>query len=355
MRTFGSLVLAALVVIPMQAAPAARLGRHRSHSRTLAFERVSGPDKGVYLVNADGSGTTRITSGLNPSESGYGVSWAPNSQRFVFAAKTPGGNTSRLFIVRRDGTNLHDLTSGGTWDGDRMPQWCPTGGQVVFVRETAEYVRVFAIRVEGDGWTSVSVGTDPHWFPGGGKVVFSANGKGQHYELFKETVPADYNHNRWQISESPHGSDAINVAPDIAPGGRRIVYVRMFEPYRYSTRHWALRVMQDDGSRDHLVVKGRRGFPDPEWSPGGHRLVFVGRRRKNNDIYVIRGDGKGYHRLTRSRTSEFDPTWSPDGSRIAFVSTRDGNREIYVMHADGSHKTRVTFSESADAEPVWAP
>lgn len=323
-------------------------------SQTLAFERTTGSEKGVYLVRADGSGERRITSGLDPSDRGYGVSWAPNARRFVFSGMEEGGNTSRLYIVRRDGTNLHALTGGGREYGDQMAAWSPTGGQVVFMRVGFDRVHLFAVRVEGDGFVYVSGGADPQWFPGGGKVVFVGNDGSYRNQLFKETVPPDFNHRRWQISHSPRRSDADNFGPDVSPSGKRIVYVRMFEGLHLGRRHWALRVMRADGSGDHLVTKGRRVFPDPEWSPNGRRIVFVGRRHGNNDIYTIRGDGTGLRRLTHRPGPESDPTWSPTGRRIAFVSTRDDNKEIYVMRRDGSGERRITFSPEVDEAPVWA-
>jgi Tol biopolymer transport system component len=296
-----------------------------------------------------------MTTGFDPSDAGYDIDWAPNGLRFVFAARVGDERASRLYIVRRDGSNLHSLTTGGKGYGDSAPEWSPTGGRIIFHREYFDAGRIKAVRVEAKGFTDVAGGGDPHWFPGGGKIVFVRSDGSHRYQVFKETVPPDFNNHNVQISSSPHKSEAENFAPDIAPGGGRIVYTRMFNDLHISRRHWALRVLNADGSHDHLLTKARRVLPNPEWSPGGHRIVFVGRRRGNNDIYTIRGDGTGLRRLTRSPASEADPTWSPDGSRIAFGSLRDGNKEIYVMRRDGSHERRITFSPEVDEDPVWAP
>ena len=70
----------------------------------------------------------------------------------------------------------------------------------------------------------------------------------------------------------------------------------------------------------------------PAWSPDGREIVFardldpIRGRRRDHDIFTMKADGRHERNLTNSPgVDEFDPDWSPDGRRIAFVGDRDGD------------------------------
>jgi hypothetical protein len=70
----------------------------------IAFERTGGSSRGVWLMNADGTGVTRVTTPSRP-ESDHSVAWSPDGASILFSR----GNTTK--------TGLGDLyfvpTSGG--------------------------------------------------------------------------------------------------------------------------------------------------------------------------------------------------------------------------------------------------
>jgi TolB protein len=83
---------------------------------------------------------------------------------------------------------------------------------------------------------------------------------------------------------------------------------------------------------------------DPDWSPTGDRIAFVGRDSNNYDLFTVTPDGRDMKRLTQGEGSNEDPTWSPDGRYIAFSSSRAGGRQIWMTTADGRHQVQVTTS-----------
>ena len=153
---------------------------------------------------------------------------------------------------------------------------------------------------------------------------------------------------------------------------------------------------QDCGEEEDCVAwpgKIRRvttGGPvsEPDWSPRGSRLVYVGREGGNADLYVLAAAGGSATRITRNGADDVHPAWSPGGSTIAFsrASTlytvnlsRHSERalgpgrspawspdgkllafewqgDIWTARADGSRRRNITHSASVqETDPAWAP
>ena len=73
----------------------------------------------IYLVNADGSGLTRISSGRQDSW----PSWSPDGNQIAFTTRRG------LATMNPDGSNRTMLVRGGS-----DPDWSPDGSQITFVR-----------------------------------------------------------------------------------------------------------------------------------------------------------------------------------------------------------------------------
>ena len=72
---------------------------------------------------------------------GSSPSWSPHGTKLAFVRNTPSGRAA-IYMVRRDGTDLHRLTSRG---GD--PVWSPDGKWIAFIR----YGDLYVIRTNGRG------------------------------------------------------------------------------------------------------------------------------------------------------------------------------------------------------------
>lgn len=92
-------------------------------------------------------------------------------------------------------------------------------------------------------------------------------------------------------------------------------------------------------------------------SPDGSKIVFSRKLDTQNHyaIYVINSDGTGEQQLTSGTDAELGPRWSPDGTKIAYSDGYlSGNEQIYVMNADGTGKTQVTNTPGNKRFPSWS-
>jgi TolB protein len=91
-------------------------------------------------------------------------------------------------------------------------------------------------------------------------------------------------------------------------------------------------------------------FHDPDWQPGGGRIVFQRKQGSHWQLYIVNPDGSGLTALTRPVTALVDelpsnvsPAWSPDGRHIIYLSNRNsiesaGAWHFWVMDADGANQ-----------------
>ena len=116
---------------------------------------------------------------------------------------------------------------------------------------------------------------------------------------------------------SPSTSTATATAAAPLPG----------EPWlAYQDSEFRIRLVRPDGTGDHALDALTTGAEDnPDWSPDGTRLTFVGEGSDGEGsaagLWVIGADGTGLTKLVDCAApcqSLDDPAWSPDGSQIMF-------------------------------------
>ncbi len=124
---------------------------------------------------------------------------------------------------------------------------------------------------------------------------------------------------------------------------------------------WQLYSMRADGS-DRRQLTHIRGSSDlslaPDWSPNGHRIVFVSSVTGHARLYLIRANGSQMHRLFADPgRDDLFPTWSPDGSLIVFsrVSRATDMAALWSIRPDGSHLQRITDAQTDAVGATFTP
>jgi Tol biopolymer transport system component len=127
----------------------------------IAFHSYRDGNWEIYVMNADGSGQTRLTH--NPGEDTYPV-WSPDGTRLIFSSARVG--YTDIYMINADGTGLTPLTSDLTPEYD--PSWSPDGSLIAFTRAVDEDPRrahIYLMQADGSGQTQITNTPASDWNP----------------------------------------------------------------------------------------------------------------------------------------------------------------------------------------------
>jgi len=122
--------------------------------QTIAFVSDRGGTPQLYLMNADGTSTTK----LDLPDKGYVIdpAWSPNGQLLAFSWRRPNDNYD-LYIMDSASHQLVELTRDQ--GRNERPSWAPDGRHLVF-----ESTRTGTRQI----WTMLADGSQPHQLTTGG-------------------------------------------------------------------------------------------------------------------------------------------------------------------------------------------
>ena len=133
----------------------------------LAFHHPppGGRRPAIYVMNADGSGLTRLTQ--NDERDDSYPTWSPDG-RIVFQARVGWGKTANLdvFVVGVDGTD--EINATNSPGDEEMPSWSPDGNRIAFERGDLIYI----LDLSSGSVLPLTEGRDPTWSPDGRLLAF---------------------------------------------------------------------------------------------------------------------------------------------------------------------------------------
>jgi Tol biopolymer transport system component len=319
---------------------------HDNGPGRLVFQTQSGGD--IYIINADGTGLQRITSGIDPQLS-------PDGSQIAFTRWDP---QYELFTINTDGTGEQ------AWAGNsrqmKSPTWTADGSKLIFswqsggrlepkerridlieaaLREESTDVPHDAIGIEvEDGILKYTIPADAYWNLkevdlASGQLIDLATERHSYGPTGHPTQPnqliyrGDQGvalHNLDTGTDQPITNDGRDHTPVISPDGSKIAVSY------WQDDHWEVHTMNIDGSSRQRLTS----------TP----LSVLADNRQLTTEFV-----DGQERVVASPNPSWNnaaPVWSPDGSQIAFVTDRTGQGEIWIMNADGSNQ-RPMFPNGA--------
>jgi Tol biopolymer transport system component len=289
--------------VPATSTPATEQASTTGLEGRFVFQVATGGE--IYTVNADGSGLTPLTYGMDPD-------WSPDGRQLTFSRWTePGG----IYAINADGSGERLLLSSGV---ARAPVWSPDGTQIAFYFET-EGMTAPNRMCMGDECRTMPGHLQTEWHVG---VV---------------DVADRYLHQPYV--------DRFSFSPTWSADGEWLVYDGGDSGATPSELH-GLCLTTVEGP-NNSVLTGNTNDHYPVWSPDGTRIAFMHWQHDHWEIYIMNADGGDRHPLTSSsnyvkpRPNNVSPAWSPDGQQIVFLSDRSGEWEFYVMDADGSHQHKI--------------
>lgn len=117
-----------------------------------------------------------------------------------------------------------------------------------------------------------------------------------------------------------------------------------------------LYVCDSDGKNLRQLTSDRTISVAPKWGPNGQQLAYTSYRSHFPDVYLINVN-------TGNRTCIADysglnacPAISPDGRKVALILSKGGNPDLFIKDLSSGRLTRLTFTKrAAEASPSWSP
>lgn len=109
---------------------------------------------------------------------------------------------------------------------------------------------------------------------------------------------------------------------------------------------------------NNLIQLTRNGNPcfSPSWSPDGANIIYTSMHRGFPDIYEISLATGKRNRITSYPGMNAAGEMSPDSRNIAVTLSKDGNPELYIKSLRRGKLTRLTRTRyAAEASPSWSP
>jgi TolB protein len=134
-----------------------------------------GDDLEVYVMNADGSGATRLTN--NATREATPV-FSPDGRHIAFVSSRdhPGTDKTELYLMDVDGTHVTRLTQ---FPDVRVqhPSWDPRSRRLAFAVTVAAAPGIYTLNVDDLGLTRITFGPDdqdfdPTWSADGSQLAF---------------------------------------------------------------------------------------------------------------------------------------------------------------------------------------
>jgi Tol biopolymer transport system component len=188
--------------------------------RRLAITEDFGPFEnnipiatGIAILDLFSGNVTEVTKHRMTQGQDVYPRWSPDGQSLVFwrdrscpaelqaaqCATSGYAYEAAIFIVRSDGTNLHQLTPWGEHAGD--PDWSPDGQKIVYSTYPLSIdwpyqvdSQLVTIRPDGSGRTVLTTfggprETQPRWTPDGKAILYT-----------KESYEPDFSRHTWVIA-----------------------------------------------------------------------------------------------------------------------------------------------------------
>lgn len=279
-----------------------------------------------------------------------------NNGKIAFVSQRDGN--SELYVMNADGSGQTRLTNNA--DRDDYPTWSPDGRRIAFIRQNALGWSINLMNADGTNQVQLTtilfttIQTFPRerfgmaWSPDGTKIVFQDS-----TDIF--TIGVDGN-NRVNLTNGQF----INFEPSWSPDGSKIAFARTIFDHGY---YPDIYTMNPQGGEIVVILRttsyGESRYPD--WSPNGDGLLIGTSAEPLDDATPATISSSGLNLQFLFFDEEYiryfahRPRWSPDGTKIVLFSSEEGFTQIWVRDLASRTLNKLTNTPANNFNPHWQP
>jgi len=210
-------------------------------------------------------------------------------ERIIFSSDLEG--TMDIYTMNLDGTNLHRITTGEY--SEIMPSLSPDGTKIIYTSDENKSWNLYTVNLDGTNKTAITAGPQDDILP------LFADSETIIFQSLREGLPQ--------------------------------IYSLVLGPQKNLTK----------------LTAGFTLAMHPALSPDRKKIIFVGEKNGNVELYSMDRDGNNLEQLTQTDSKKAFPSVSPDGKQIAFTENSDGYWNIYTIDiAGGKEKKSENDSDS---------
>jgi Tol biopolymer transport system component len=186
----------------------------------IAFNSIRDGNREIYVMNADGSEQTRLTTDPGSDD---GPDWSPDGTKIAFRSDRDG--LAEIYVMNADGSNPIRLTNNDA--SDVLPAWSPDGTKIAFAsNRNGDIAEIYVMNADGSEQTRLTnnpaIDTTPDWSPDGEKIVFRRNLESQNPEIYimnaaDGTEQINISNNRGSADGHPDWGKATTLEDTIPP------------------------------------------------------------------------------------------------------------------------------------------
>jgi Tol biopolymer transport system component len=295
----------------------------------------------LYIAAANGSGARKLT---DTGDQPHWIRWSPDGRLLRFTVLEPRAQLESIWQVSADGSNSHQF----------LPEW--SRGKYVCCGNWTADGRYFVFQATLNDRTDIWAVRDTRWFVHLGKQqpVQTTAGPMNYYS----PLPSRDGKRLFVIGERPRaelmeldrqsrhfveflsGISATDVS--FSRDEEWVAYVTYPEYQLWRSRA--------DGSDALQLTFGRMTIDNPEWSPDGKQIAFLGvTEGPRYKAYVVPADGGAVWPFIPGPGEQGTPSWSPDGKSIVFggLLHRKANSQmaIHLLNLSTHQLTTVPGSQ----------